>query len=633
MTDFGRRTAADFSKFSGKRPFGLRVPLIVGMFFTPQKRTKTQKRDLVKVLLLLLMPCLISLVWLVIQNIKAEAKSLNWETHTRVVKQRLRELISSLQDAESGQRGFIITASPSFLEPYYVSRETSELHLTDLRRLTADNPEQQQRLADLTPLIAQKFTDLKVAIGLREGKGFPAASDAVLMLSDKKIMDQIRVLIDQTQAEEAQLLQVRMSVQTQSTRNTTQSIFMAGTLGTLALFLLFVYLRWEQVSHHETKTAQHVSEDQYRSLFNSINEGFCTIDVMFDANGKPIDYCFLEVNPAFERQTGLHKVIGKRIREIVPDVEEDWLAIYGKVALTGVAHRFVQKAEAMGRWFDVYVFRPDGLGCPKVAILFTDITEQHQARIDILRLNAELEDRVERRTTQLQAANRELEAFSYSVSHDLRSPLKTIGGFTHLLARMMEQTQGSKGAHYLSRIQFGVQQMGELIDGLLSLAKMSRETLHCGSVDLSAIARQAARDCREQDPGRQVQIDIQDGMEVYGDARLLSVVIQNLLGNAWKFTSWQEAACIEIGCQMEQAGKIIYFFKDNGAGFDMAHIDKLFSTFERLHAVSDFSGTGIGLATVKRVIEWHGGCVWAKGKVNEGATFYFTLQPEVKLGV
>jgi PAS domain S-box-containing protein len=631
MSAPGLKTAAGSSKISGKFPFGMDVAALLGLFLTTMVRDENKNRQWVKVLLLLLMPCLISVAWLIDRNIKAEALSARWETHTHVVKQELRELFFSVQSAESGQRGFIITGRPSFLDPYHAGLDTSVLQLAELRRLTADNSSQQRLLVELTPLVAQKFADLKMSIALRDEKGLLAASEHLLILSGEKRMDQIRMLVIQAQKEESQLLQDRMAAQTQSTRYTTQSVFLGGTLGSLVLFLLFIYLRWEQVGHHEAQTAQQVSDDQYRSLFNSIDEGFCIIDMVFDASQKPIDYCFLEVNPAFERQTGLRAATGKRMRELVPDHEDEWFAIYGKVALTGESHRFVHEAKALARWFDVYAFRLDGLNYPRVAVLFTDITERRQAKNEILLLNAELEDRVRRRTAQLQAANQELEAFSYSVSHDLRSPLKTIDGFTHLLARTMGQVEGSKGAHYLSRIRAGVQQMGELIDGLLSLARMSRETLHYGSVDLSAIARRAAQDCRDSDPGRQVQMHIQDGMEVYGDARLLLAVIQNLLGNAWKFTSRQDAACIEIGRQAGKGGETIYFVRDNGAGFDMAHADKLFGTFERLHAVSDFSGTGIGLATVKRVIDRHSGRVWAEGKVDEGATFYFTLQLEVRL--
>ena len=251
--------------------------------------------------------------------------------------------------------------------------------------------------------------------------------------------------------------------------------------------------------------------------------------------------------------------------------------------------------------------------------------ELGRARDEILLLNGALEERVRQRTAQLEAANRELEAFSYSVSHDLRSPLKSIDGFTHLLTRVIGERAGEKGAHYLNRIRVGVRQMGELIDGLLALAQLSRDKLQIGPVDLTVIATGIEQECREREPDRQVRMRIHSDMLVTGDQRQLLVVMQNLLGNAWKFTSRQTMAEIEVGSEPGLAGETIYFVKDNGAGFDMDHAEKLFGTFERLHTPSDFPGTGIGLATVKRVIDRHGGRIWAESKPNDGATFYFTL--------
>jgi PAS domain S-box-containing protein len=268
----------------------------------------------------------------------------------------------------------------------------------------------------------------------------------------------------------------------------------------------------------------------------------------------------------------------------------------------------------------------DDQGAPTSVLAFnTDIRERKQAQNEILRLNAGLEERVRQRTTQLQAANKELESFSYSVSHDLRTPLSTIDGFSNLLAKVDGNNVSEKGRHYLNRIRAGAKQMGELIEGLLSLAQLSREQIKLESVDLSAIARRIEHDCREREPERQVQVHIQEGLNAHGDPRLLSAVLQNLLGNAWKFTSRQVLARIDVGSELGADGDTVFFVKDNGAGFDMAFADKLFGTFQRLHSHEDFSGTGVGLATVKRIIERHGGRVWAESKLNEGATFHFTL--------
>lgn len=256
----------------------------------------------------------------------------------------------------------------------------------------------------------------------------------------------------------------------------------------------------------------------------------------------------------------------------------------------------------------------------------TDIRERKRAREEVLQLNASLEDRVQQRTGQLEFANKQLEAFSYSVSHDLRTPLSSIGGFSNLLARELEDgAAGERSRHYLARIRAGVAQMGELIDALLSLAQVSRTSLRWESVNLSAMAQKILEGCREREPHRTAVLDIQPELLVQGDARLLLQVLDNLLGNAWKFSSQQAQTLIAFRREQGPGGEVVYVVRDNGAGFDMAYSEKLFGAFERLHNVAEFAGTGIGLATVHRIITRHGGRVWAESAPGRGAAFYFTL--------
>jgi len=232
----------------------------------------------------------------------------------------------------------------------------------------------------------------------------------------------------------------------------------------------------------------------------------------------------------------------------------------------------------------------------------------------------------------LRLSNQELEAFSYSVSHDLRSPLNTVDGFSRLLAKQLDASQSSeKVRHYLSRIQAGVAQMGRLIEDMLSLAQVSRMQLREETVDLSALAREIADECRGRDPERVADISIENDLQARGDGRLLRVVLENLVGNAWKFTSQRAHAVINVGRRADVDGAPTFFVQDNGAGFDMAYADKLFLTFHRLHAVSEFPGTGVGLATVSRVIGRHRGQVWAEAEPGKGATFFFTLPGAVAL--
>ncbi len=264
-----------------------------------------------------------------------------------------------------------------------------------------------------------------------------------------------------------------------------------------------------------------------------------------------------------------------------------------------------------------------------VMAVVTDIRERKQAREEILQLNASLEERVEQRTAQLKFANHQLEAFSYSVSHDLRSPLSSVNGFSSLLEKALTQPGAAplnaRTQHYLARIRAGVEQMGGLIDAMLSLAQVSRSSLSWGPVDLSALAEALLLELREREPQRAVQLQVEPGLRTLGDARLLRQVLANLLGNAWKFSAGQACTCIEVGHQAASTGETVYFVKDSGAGFEMAYVEKLFSPFQRLHTDAEFVGTGIGLATVQRIIARHGGKVWAESVQGQGATFYFTL--------
>jgi light-regulated signal transduction histidine kinase (bacteriophytochrome) len=241
-------------------------------------------------------------------------------------------------------------------------------------------------------------------------------------------------------------------------------------------------------------------------------------------------------------------------------------------------------------------------------------------------LNRSLERRVRERTDALEGANAELEAFSYSVSHDLRAPLRALDGFSLALLEDYGDRLDADAADYLERIRGASQRMARLIDDLLMLSRVTRRDMTLGEVDLTALARTIGAELAADEPGRKVALTVAENMWVSGDAQLLDVAVRNLLGNAWKFTSRAQNAQVTVGVE-DREGERVYYVRDNGAGFDAAYADKLFAPFQRLHGEDEFPGTGIGLATVQRIVRRHGGRVWAEGATGRGATVWFTLGP------
>jgi PAS domain S-box-containing protein len=310
------------------------------------------------------------------------------------------------------------------------------------------------------------------------------------------------------------------------------------------------------------------------------------------------------------------------------------LAIIASGAKTDYRHeyRFLHRDGKYRFIYDELRFIRDEFGRPVEIIgFFLDITSRKEAE-EALKvseekfrmLNAELERRVIERTAQLEMTNQELEAFSYSVSHDLKAPLNAIDGFTRILLDTHAGQLDSKALDHLGRVRDAAGRMSQLIDDLLRLSHVMRAELKKSRVDLTCLAREVAAELQGTEPGRQVSFVIAPSLSIDADLNLMRIVIDNLMRNAWKFTGKHPTALIEVGAE-ERDGERVFFVRDNGAGFDMSYAGKLFGAFQRLHRISEFEGTGIGLAIVKRIISRHGGRIWAEGKTGEGAVFWFTL--------
>ncbi len=450
--------------------------------------------------------------WFAFRSVQVLVQGEGWVQHTWRVILQVEKVMSSVKDAETGNRGYLITGDDAYLDPYNSALAELPQELDTFSSLTSDNPSQHARLVELQAVLQQRLALLKQGIALRrEGNGTDVQS-IVISGTGKAEMDHMRRIADDMEAEERSLLALRTRQTEDNVTRARLTIAVASAIDFLLIVMIFRYL-------------------------------------------------------ARERQL--------------------------RIATEQTA--------------------------AKLAVARLEAEEKAE---EVRLLNLTLEERVRVRTVELETTNRELEAFSYSVSHDLRAPLRTIDGFSLALEEDYALAVDDTGRDYIRRVRTGVQRMGQLIDSLLQLSRITRAELVRGEADLSQMAETIAGNLREENPERDLEFRIEPGLKAAADPKLLQVALENLLGNAVKFSAKVPHAVIEFGWDKEQEA---WFIRDNGAGFDMFYKDKLFNAFNRLHGDKDFKGSGIGLATVARVVRRHHGRIWADAVVNHGATFWFTL--------
>lgn len=660
--------------------------------------------------------------------------------HTHEVIATLESGLATITDAEARQRAFLLTGDEQFLKDSQTAQAQVSAWLERLRKLTADNPEQQQRLNKLQAVISQRLAVLNDRIKLRQEGGLQAVtSDVATLRQGRDLMDQVWRDITEMRDTENSLLSQRQQTAQTSAESSLIVIFTGGALacaiGLAAVLLIHRDLRLRE----QTEKSLRQSEQRLRLMIESVKDyaiimldpagrvvswnvgaqrikgytaqeimgrhfscfypeevvrsgfpekalaeaaakgrfenegwrvrkdgspfwanvvitaihgpadqllGFAKVtrdltehkraeqaleerDRFFDLSRDVIciatfDGFFKTLNPAWERTLGFtpEELMAKPFIEFihpddVPASQAEVEKLASGIETVNFENRF-RCRDGSWRWFswNARAAVPQRL----IYAAGRDITERKRAQVQITQLNADLQNRA----TQLETANKELEAFSYSVSHDLRAPLRHIDGFVKLLNKQASEKLDERGRRYLDIIADSARQMGSLIDDLLVFSRMSRSELRQAKVSTDSLVHEAIGGLQSEIHGRQINWKIAPLPEVTADAAMLRQVWVNLIANAVKYSRTRQEAEIEIGCNSDN-GELVFFVRDNGVGFDMQYAHKLFGVFQRLHRAEEFEGTGIGLANVRRIIHRHGGRTWADGKLEGGATFFFSL--------
>jgi len=551
-----------------------------------------------------------------LERVKSDAALVD---HTRDVLAHLMAAKLQIGAAESGRRGYVITGDRSARGRYDSAQDAIERERAALRDLTRDNPRQQSDLEVLGEQLAQWRQVLADGVAEFDRNGFSRAEQATLIDRARAAQVPLERTLDRLEERENTLLDARQTA-ARSQAHATEAVVLSGSaFGFLLLAGAMVSTMREAAARREAERGVRASEERLSLLVEGVKDHAI---IMLDREGRivawPEGAQRLKGYSAEEAIGRPHTIFypPEAVREGVPEELLESARLEGRAENEGWRVR----KDGTRFWADVVVTALESDG---EIVGFAKVTRDMTARRAADERIAALNDDLRQRAAELASANAELETFCYSVSHDLRSPLRAIDGFSQALLEDADLLLDTPSRRHLDRIRAAAARMGDLIDALLELSRVARQPLERRNVNLSALAGSVADELRRGEPHRKVVFAIDPDVAAEGDGRLLRLVLQNLFGNAWKFTASRTPGTIAFGA--ERNGEVVYFVRDDGVGFDMRYADQLFLPFHRLHGATEFPGTGIGLATVARIVQRHGGRIWAKGAVGEGATFYFTL--------
>ena len=549
---------------------------------------------------------------------------------------RAADWLADMIDADTGQRGFALTGDAAFLEPYLAAQDSVSRELEELRQLTKHD-EARRHLDAVRPLLEAKMAELARVIELRRDGDMTAVTALIAGGEGKRLMDSIRAEIKGfIQIENLAL--ARDDAQLQSNLRRMFIGIVTVTVCTL-LFGVLVAYQFYRNNEHQLKNLVLAETQRLLELQAATAGQLAAIVTSSDDAiiGKNLIGVVTSWNAGAENSFGYTsgEMVGQSMTRLIPpDRQREEVEILARIGRgESVRHFDTVRLHKDGRAMAVSVtVSPIKDAAGKIvgaSKVVRDISERKLAEDQIHRLNAELERRVIERTAELETANTELESFSYSVSHDLRTPVRAIDGFSEAALEDYGPLLPAEGRRYLQTIRHSAQQMGQLIDDLLAFAQIKRLELKRRPINTGELVREALGQLGAPWPERKLTVRVADLPGSSGDPALLKQVWINLLSNALKYTRKRDQAELEIGC-MKVGGADTFFVRDNGTGFDMRYADKLFGVFQRFHRAEDYEGTGVGLAIVQRIVQRHGGRIWADAAVDRGATFYFTLEKETR---